>query len=153
MSDDNCISDDVCMSDANESGVIDTEGFPKLLDFNFDVFALSETRFDFSETRSGLMVTPGIDGVIDKDFGKSGRFKLDPSSEPYLLLSDFVIEMDEIGCFVKVLDDFLLKLVCGLFGLALELGVVDVIVVVVIDNELLIKFCCRPIKVFALPPP
>lgn len=124
--------------DENASGVIESEARCKL-DDDFDGFALSETRVD-------LLLTFGIDGVIDKDFGKSGRFKFDANNELNLLLSrDLLIEIDGFGSFVVFLLAFEFDLLADDFDV-LELDVVEVIVVVVIDKELLKRFCCRPIK-------
>lgn len=53
------------------------------------------------------------------------------------------MEIDALGSF-DITDDFLFALVCCLLVDAFEveaLGVVDVIVVVVIDSELLNTFC------------
>jgi len=54
--------------DMNASDV--NELFRLYAGFCFDCFALSETR-------PILLLVPGKDGVIDKDFGKSGKFSLD----------------------------------------------------------------------------
>lgn len=57
--------------------------------------------------------------------------------------------MDEVSSF----GTFLLTLDCDFPAIdfdELALDVVDVIVVVVIDKELLMRFCCKPIKGLAL---
>lgn len=59
---------------------------------------------------------------------------------------DFVIESDaELDSFCCFLPRFDCDLASEDFD-ELELGVVDVIVVVVIDSELLMRFCWRPVS-------
>lgn len=43
-------------------------------------------NLDLSETRVALLLVLGIDGVIERDFGKSGKFKFDANIELYLPL-------------------------------------------------------------------
>lgn len=116
------------------SGVIDNAEFKlKLL----GVFDFSRDDFPLSDTRLVFVFADGIDGVIDRDFGRSGSFKFKPAFELYL--SNFVIETEAVlPCFELVLVEALLEDFDGFDVVG------EVIVVVVIDNELLIRFCCKP---------
>lgn len=105
----------------------------------FAGFVFSREDLVLSETRFDLVLAVGIEGVIDSDLGRSGSFKLDASIELYFLESDFVIETDAVfACFELPLAELLLEDFVSFDE------VVGVIVVVVIVNELLSRFCCNP---------
>lgn len=141
------------LDDGRDSGVITRElvllsDADDGADRSFTGFALSVTRFTFP-----LELVLGSDGVIESDFGKSGSFRLDPKIALYLLLScNFVIDTDGLESFAVPADDLLFE-----FALLFELFAFDLlpepfevvadvgaIAVDVIDNELLMRFCCNP---------
>ena len=86
------------------SDVIESDGFklnlPNALAelFSFcDFFSFAFAELDVEEEEDA-----GIDGVIESDLGRSGRFKFEPNSELYLVLSPLLFKsvlFDEDGAF------------------------------------------------------
>ena len=109
------------------SDVIDSDGFklnlPNALAelFSFcDFFSFAFAELDVEEEEEDA----GIDGVIESDLGRSGRFKFEPNSELYLVLSPLLFKsvlFDEDGAFES---DFLTGFFTSDFLLLLLLIVV-----------------------------
>lgn len=58
-----------CFDGCADSGVIESDGTERFRDDD------RSFCFPLSDTRLSLLLLPGNDGVIDKDFGRSGSFK------------------------------------------------------------------------------